>query len=430
MRNRFSMRRPLSIAVGLILATASTASLAITNDEVNSGVQFILSNPGARSLALGGAFTGLADDATAAYANPAGLTVLRTQELAFEARVTGYDTPYTAGGDVGFTPFDDSNVFERSSSNTVFQPSFASWVIPFERVTFSLYYQRLADFETDFTTEGVDVDGGADRIFAIDTRLDFNVQNIGAAIGVEVTDTFSLGLSIAHSKLEINSLTVREEGALNQQSQRGSDNDWVYGVGALWRVNDQFNLGLAYRRGGEFGYTATNETLPANPFHPNSLQRPASLDVPHILSAGLAYRPTDALLLTMDVNRVYYSQLTDSNSPDLFNPLATDPVDLVVDDGTEIRLGLEYAFLDMTHPLFLRGGIWLDPDHRVRNDQFDDCSGDGFFDCLDATLFAPGDDEIHYSIGIGWAFEKFQIDAAADFSELIDTYSVSGVLRF
>lgn len=35
--------------------------------------QFSFSNPGARSLGFGGAFVALADDATASFANPAGL---------------------------------------------------------------------------------------------------------------------------------------------------------------------------------------------------------------------------------------------------------------------------------------------------------------------------------------------------------------------
>ena len=436
MRKSPTLRRPLTVALSLVLGMASTAALAITNDEVNSGVQFSFSNPGARSLALGGAFTGLADDATAAYANPAGLTVLRTQELAFEARYTSYDTPFTAGGVVGFAPFDDSNVLEGSSGDSVFQPSFASWVIPLENVTFAMYYQRLADFETSFSTDGILIDAGnfTDFIFPVSSSLEFDVQNIGVAVGVELTDSFSIGATLAHSELNLRSRTVRFVNGLplNQQRQYGDDSDVTFGVGALWRISDQWNLGLAYRRGAEFNYTAVNETLPDNPDHPNSNQQRPSFDIPHILSAGLAFRPSDSWLFTLDVNRVYYSELTDSNSPDLFNFTATQGTPLELDDGTEIRIGAEYAFLNMQRPLFLRAGAWRDPDHRIAKNQIDDCvsNDENFFNCVDATLFAPGDDEWHYSLGFGWAFEKFQIDAAADFSDLVDTYSVSGVLRF
>ena len=63
--------------------------LAQSNDEIQSALQWNLSTPGARSLALGGAFIGLADDATAAYANPAGLAQLPRPELSVEGR--GWD---------------------------------------------------------------------------------------------------------------------------------------------------------------------------------------------------------------------------------------------------------------------------------------------------------------------------------------------------
>ena len=48
--------------------------------------EFSFSNPGARSLGLGGAFAALADDATAAFANPAGLVQLVRPEVSIEGR--------------------------------------------------------------------------------------------------------------------------------------------------------------------------------------------------------------------------------------------------------------------------------------------------------------------------------------------------------
>ena len=59
----------------LLLAFCALPALAQNTDiESLSGLQFNFGNPGARSLGMGGAFLGLADDASAAEANPAGLT--------------------------------------------------------------------------------------------------------------------------------------------------------------------------------------------------------------------------------------------------------------------------------------------------------------------------------------------------------------------
>jgi hypothetical protein len=55
---------------------AYTGAWAVVIGPDILGVDFRFNNPGARANAMGGAFIGLADDATAAYTNPAGLTIL------------------------------------------------------------------------------------------------------------------------------------------------------------------------------------------------------------------------------------------------------------------------------------------------------------------------------------------------------------------
>ena len=58
-----------ALTVTLVLGVLGPGStLAQTNDEANASLRFDFSNPGAASLGLGGAFTGIANDATAAYA--------------------------------------------------------------------------------------------------------------------------------------------------------------------------------------------------------------------------------------------------------------------------------------------------------------------------------------------------------------------------
>src|SRR6478609_999238 len=72
----------------VVLCALAAAPLAAQNTDIEalSGLQFNFGNPGARSLGMGGAFIGLADDASAAEANPAGLTILRKPEISIEGR--------------------------------------------------------------------------------------------------------------------------------------------------------------------------------------------------------------------------------------------------------------------------------------------------------------------------------------------------------
>src|ERR1041384_6737719 len=77
------MRKWIGTLIVLLAVPAMGQNVDI---ESLSGLQFNFGNPGARSLAMGGAFLGLADDASAAEANPAGLTILRKPEVSIEVR--------------------------------------------------------------------------------------------------------------------------------------------------------------------------------------------------------------------------------------------------------------------------------------------------------------------------------------------------------
>ena len=49
---------------------------------------------------------------------------------------------------------------------------------------------------------------------------------------------------------------------------------------------------------------------------------------------------------------------------------------------------------------------------------------------LRQAAFPPGEDEIHLAVGFGLAFERLQIDIAADFSDLVDSISLSTIYSF
>ena len=96
---------------------------------------------GARALGLAGAFTAVADDATAASWNPAGLIQLERPEASFMLRETRVDQDHHADSEsfsVGEDKFDDGNL------------NYLSAVYPFRlaerNFVFSLNYQEAYDF--------------------------------------------------------------------------------------------------------------------------------------------------------------------------------------------------------------------------------------------------------------------------------------------
>ena len=80
------------LCLGLLLQGSAVAQVLPTT------LEFSFSNPGARSMGLGGAFVALADDATAAFANPAGLVQLSRPEISIEGLSWSYSNPFTEGG--------------------------------------------------------------------------------------------------------------------------------------------------------------------------------------------------------------------------------------------------------------------------------------------------------------------------------------------
>lgn len=86
--------RWLLVAVALILVNISALS-AFAADDAGVAGGFLRYGASARSLSLGNAVAGLADDVATAYWNPAGLAQLRTMEITGMGATMYNDTKYT-----------------------------------------------------------------------------------------------------------------------------------------------------------------------------------------------------------------------------------------------------------------------------------------------------------------------------------------------
>ncbi len=405
--------------LALAAGTLATQALAITSDEVNAGIQFNFANPGARALGMGGAFLGLADDATAAYTNPAGLTILAASEIAVEYRHTDFTTPFSSGGSFRTTPFDGSNLGSSRADSNNDSLSFLSYTYAGDGWALAAYRHQPLAFDLQYLQDDIAVLGpGGTQIANLPTkatRLETDLINYGVSGAYRFNEHFSMGIGLVYSQFDLESDTIR--AGQNIQLQRGDDSDVTYTVGALWTVNDRWALGAAYRRGGSFKYRAGNFDTEGNPL----IVVDTGFDVPHVFGLGVSWRPSDNFALALDVNRVSYSRLTDSYD-DIFNSATV----LKSSDGTEVRLGGEYVFTQFANPFSLRGGLWHEPEHALfATGPADDPNVD-----VDRAFFRRGSDEMHYTLGLGWAFPRFQFDLAADWSDNVDSYSASGVVRF
>ncbi|MCK7592160.1 OmpP1/FadL family transporter [Pseudomarimonas salicorniae] len=436
--------RSLSTAVALGLLVASTGASALAPTEATALVPFNFSNPGARSLGMGGAFLGASDDATAALVNPAGLTRLGLeQQFSVEYRNYNREVPYAQEGFITTNPYDNSNVLYRDSSADDDEISYLSWVLPRDNWAFALYRHQMVNFNGGHSSSAIPFQGDPQGTFirAVTSRTDLEVVTYGASFAWNATETISVGAGINWNDFEMTSSLDRfdTDGSLRvAQRQRGDDDDIGYNVGLLFRGSDNVSFGISYRSAPEFRYAYTSDFIDFDGTTIRTADATTPFKSPDVFGIGVSWRATDALVINLDVNRVGYSNITE----DIDDPFFTTP-DTVqfsdpqllrsirIKDSIEPRLGVEYAFAT-ANPTFIRGGIWREKRHTLEFDA--DPEGLNFSSPNEAlafaTLFAAGDDETHVSLGFGMLFESMQIDFAYDRSDRLDTLSVSGVYRF
>ena len=488
-----------NVRVFVVLLVASTlipkAANAQSDNPANASIQFDLSLPGARSLALGGAFVGVADDATAAWANPAGLLTLTRPELSIEGRGWQFANTAVARGHafgtatgIGFDTV--SGLTEGTFNSWTGAPSFVSFVYPKERFALAAYRHQLQKFRADVASDGVFIrkpgsptpvfaGGAVDRAQPFTAELEIAAVNYGGSAAVRLSGGVSAGVSVVLSTFSLRSQTDQfvyvpfnnftaavppssfggagqyygppdfsAENVFTRTTEEGDDVAAAASFGVLWRDADgRGSAGVAYRHGPTFSYDAVTVFGPgirragafANEGDVADTET-VSYSVPHVLSIGGGFRPTQNLLLAAEYDRVQYSRLGDDIA-EIFGveespfPAQREVGQLIrrslfFEDANQIRFGVEYSMVARTSTVALRFGVWNDPDHRLQFDR----------ENLNAVerdqlgrvdvRYLPGEGVIHWTPGVGFSSSRFQVDAAFDWSKTVKTISASTVVRF
>ncbi|RMG43757.1 MAG: hypothetical protein D6718_11445 [Acidobacteria bacterium] len=435
-------------------AVASSAgALALTDEEIFRDFPFNLQNPGGRALGIGGAFISLADDSSAAQANPAGLARLRRPELFAELRAFSHDASATRIS----VPL-DTNVFTGTLAAGAdvdpagaVRPAFLSYVLPGRLVSFGFSRMESLDVRAraknsfsvtglrrvfDVGPDGRPVPAGTevvDQEAIAEADVATKIEQYNVAVSVALHRRFSIGLTAVFGRIDIDGRTdnlfrdrsVTDSVPVLDYATRIDDSDTALGanVGILWRPTDHLSFGAVYRRGLRF---EVRETVPEVGANAPSVREQFGAEfankiaTPDSYGIGVAFRPTEPLTFFLDAVRVEYSDLLEGyiaglnriTFPDRETPFA-------VDDGTEIHFGVEKLFLAGSVPVAARIGVWTDPDHRIRS------TAPG----LD-QVFPAGDDLTHYSAGVGVTLDRIQFDFAVDRSRDSATMVASTIYRF
>ncbi|NCA85825.1 MAG: hydrocarbon degradation protein [Clostridia bacterium] len=322
--------------------------LIITSPVYAGGYQVRLQ--GHRQTAMGLVGVSLYGDASNIFYNPAGLSLMKNK----------YSFLVGGSGIFNNTTFQLQNsVYQAETDNPMGTPLFFYGAT---KIT-----DRLAAGIGVYTPYGSSAKWGNDWAGAhLIQDISMRVFFFQPTLSYKVNDMFSLGagLVIATGSVEINKAipynSAMEQGQANLQ---GSATSFGYNLGAMFTPNQQWSIGINYRslvkmtlEDGDATFTLPSSVAgiipPTNTFD-------AELPLPANLDLGVSYQATEKLLLSAEINYVFwdvYDTLTFefSQKPELLN--SKNPREY--SNKMIYRIGGEYVINDM---ITVRAGAYYDP---------------------------------------------------------------------
>ena len=340
---------------------------------------------GARAMGMGGAFIAVADDATAASWNPAGLTQLKRPELSFALSYFHRRDDF----DSEFHP--ETSGVEKSWSRDL---NYLSAAYPFKfldrNMIVSLNYQLLYEFNRSISTNI-----NSKSLYPpvrFNQKVDFDqegdLKTLSPAFAIEITPNFSIGITFNiwtdnlfwsngwESDTNIKGKTY-QFGVLTSKVD-SKDHDRYYefsgyngNFGFLWNINQHLTVGGVFK--APFTADVKHERVQIDkvrvPGFPEIKKKwrtdeDIDIDMPMSYGLGVAWRFTDAFSMSLDVYRTEWDhfRLEDGKGNHL-NPITGKPHhESRTDETNQVRLGGEYLFIFPKTVIPLRAGIFYDPE--------------------------------------------------------------------
>ncbi len=434
---------------GCVLASALLAWLVtidVTPADAQASLQvplqFDFLNPGARSLAVGSAFVGLADDATSAFTNPAGLSLLADPEVSFEVRANRLESPFLSGGrlsgavsNVGIDRERDPRYGNSPAANTGL--SYLSFVYPRKNWRIAGYRHEFVRLDQAFEATGA-FQGEGLRELGLRARRDLSITAYGAATAYRYK-RLSVGGGVALYQFKLDAEfnrffspgfydapTFAPSLQAGRARQTSSETGLSFNIGGLFTARekpkervDLVQLGAVYRKGAHFAFEAFEGDLNA------PTERNGTFRVPDAAGAGLAVRLARKATFTAEITRLQYRSLLDGYVSSQTGGSGKGEY-FKLDSGTELHGGVEYI-LDVPASPKLRIGLWRDPDHAVR---YEAPANPDVLDERFAAYLPRRGGLTHFTFGGGVSIRQLEINAGFDLSSRTRVFSVSSIVRF
>ena len=415
-----------------------------TNEEGYQSSQFNFFPPGARAMAMGGAFIGLADDASAAYYNPSGLMILNKKEICLASWLSKHYT-YTASDPDVFT----TGSLTATESDIDGGPLFTSIVIPFDNLRIGIYYANISMSEfPDIKYYARPIPGTSNITLPSEGHFDFVSLYFSTAVALKLNDNIYIGASINYVLSTIsNTLIFHEINPTNLadltqnplfelRTEHTQEGKFGFTLGTFIMPIENLSIGLVYNYNPKYNYTQSRWVPDYETGINTNDDINLTFNIPDKLGAGIAYRPIDELVIVADIVYAMYEQLTENMISSFDEPSGIKRGDDISDiykasNATEFHLGIEYAIYMGKTPLFLRAGIFVNPDHSIKYTGQSTTGIEPYLWNLSDYSDDIKDPDLVLTGGIGINIDSnFQIDAAYYDSYLHKRGMLSFVYRF
>jgi len=302
---------------------------------------------GARAIAMGAAFAGLADDPSAIYYNPAGL-VFQNNKLNFS--IDGF---YIMPNHEYISPTGSS---VHSQYNSTIPQFFVTYQTS-ERLTigFGAY--------VPYAGGGVEWTEGQLPIPSLKSYL--GVVSLTPTLSYQVNQKLSVGLNMNFYRSVFEVDTISEPLGAIKTDESGSS--LSAGVGLMYKPSERASFGLSVRGPAKMkltGKTTVSVDVPGFGSVALDLDSETRFNLPWDIEIGFAYRLSDKFLFTTSAQYTMWSALenidkTIKNVPredlSIYNIEEKEPMNFK--DILIVRAGMEYK---ISGGLALRAGIGLD----------------------------------------------------------------------
>jgi long-chain fatty acid transport protein len=375
----------ITAAVTKRYASAALAALALsaTAAGVASAGGFEVPMQNARAAGQADAFIAQADDASAVWYNPAGLTQVEGNQVVLGGYALFMDWHFDADSGPGQVMHDEA----------LLPHFYAVTDLGTEKWRLGIGVNNSFGLKEDWGSEG------ALRFIVDEAQL--IAMNISPTVAYKVDDHLSLGfaLNVYYGDITLDRRAMLGAPPIPEGSFHLEGHDWAVGFtpSVMWKINEQHQVGAFYRSRVSFDLHGSAELgIPGAP--DVSPQRTnVKVNLPQQIGVGYAFKPTEKLKLEADViwtdwNDFDRVQIKSENP--LFNG-SQIPADWR--SGFTYRLGAQYQ---VDKNWTIRGG-YAYSQNAIPNATF--------------TPIVPDSDYHLFAAGIGYTRGDFSLDLAYEF---------------